>query len=265
MINNWLTKQILTNVEQWDNSLITFYPEAKVWMSDPQSYLTRLTVECNYLNAVKQLDWDKYIVESSTVLDVGCGGGWLTAYLSTNTKINKIMAIDSSINYLENFLPAVVDQLGGDISKVETIQGLFSPVLLEPGSVDLIVISSALHHADGISFVLEEFKRVLKPNGFLLILNETPSSAVRYLYQISRAFLNICFLTIFKKYKKYVQKISAGGFLTDPYLGDVDYAEWYWKKAISEAGFSLINIHDSKMATVVNQKGPHLKHFICQK
>lgn len=265
MIENWLPKQVLLNAEQWDNSLTTFYPETKSWMNDPASYLTRLTVDCNYLNAVKQLDLDKYLAENATVLDVGCGGGWLTAYLSTFNKVKKVIAIDSSINYLKVFLPAVVDQMEGDISKVETVQGFFSPVLLEPDSVDVIAISSALHHAEGISVVLEDFKRVLKPGGFLLILNETPAPYIKYVLKISRAFIYMFFSTLFKKYKKYVQKISAAGMLYDPYLGDVDYPEWYWKEAISDSGFALMEVHDSKMATVVNKKGRILKHFICKK
>lgn len=265
MKDNWLAKQTLKNVEQWDNSLATFYPEAKVWMGDPHTYLKRLTIECNYLNAAKLINWDKYLADNSTVLDVGCGGGWLTAFLSRNEKVKKIIAIDSSLNYLENYLPKVVTQLSGNISKIETVQGFFSPMLMESGSIEMIVISSALHHAESISTVLVEFKRVLKPNGCLIILNETPSTSFRYLYQISRAFAKIFLSVLLKKYNKQVQKISAGGFLYDPYLGDVDYPEWYWKKAINGSGFQIVEVCNSKLSTVVNMKGRSLKHFVCKK
>jgi len=265
MKNNWLAKQTLLNAEQWDNSLTTFYPEAKEWMGNPVTYLIRLTKECNYLNAAKLIDWDKYLADDSTILDVGCGGGWLSAFLSKNNKVKKIVAIDSSSNYLENYLPNVVTQLSGDISKVETVQGFFSPILLESDSIDTIVISSALHHAESISAVLEEFKRVLKRNGFLIILNETPSTNIRYLYQISRAFAKMLLSILMKKYTSHVQRISSGGFLYDPYLGDVDYPEWYWEKAINASGFQLVEVCDSKLATVVNTKGRSLKHFVCKK
>lgn len=265
MTNNWLTKQVFANIEQWDSSLTTFYPESKEWMADPKSYLKTLTVDCNYLNAVKQLDWDRYLSEGCTVLDIGCGGGWLTAYLSNNKKIARIIAIDSSINYLENFLPDVVEQMNGNISKVETVQGFFSPVIMETESVDVIVISSAMHHADGITGVMEEYKRVLKPNGFLLILNETPSTYFRYVMSISKAFLKAFAATVSKRYQRYPQKISAAGFLYDPYLGDVDYPDWYWKNAIKESGLQLLEMHNSKLATIVSKKGKPLTHFICKK
>jgi ubiquinone/menaquinone biosynthesis C-methylase UbiE len=264
MENSWLAKQVLINTEQWDSSLTTFYPETKSWMSDPVSYFEHLTEVCNYLKAAKLIDWDSYLVDNSTILDVGCGGGWLTGFLSKNTKVKKIIAIDSSANYLENFLPNVLSQLDGDMTKVQTVQGLFSPILMEAESVDMIVISSALHHADNMGSVLSEFKRVLKPNAHLIILNETPARNIRYMYQTLRAFVKI-YATIFcKSYQPYVQKISAGGYLYDPYLGDVDYPEWYWKKAISGSGFDILELMDTGLATISGKKGRSLKHFICK-
>jgi ubiquinone/menaquinone biosynthesis C-methylase UbiE len=267
-MDSWLAKQSQINTEQWDQSLINFYPDATQWMNDPVSYLNRLTVECNYLAAAKLIDWNKYLVPNSVVLDIGCGGGWLTAYLSQNNKVKNIVAVDSSENYLKKFLPIVVSQLSGDYSKVETVQGLFTPILLKDNSVDLIVISSALHHAESISNVLVEFKRVLKTGGFLIILNENPISNLSYLYKISKSFINTFVKTVIQKYNPYVQKISSGGLLYDPYLGDVIYPEWYWCKAISSSGFNLIQCIDSNLAPLAitsGKKGNSLKHFVCQK
>lgn len=265
MINNWLVEQTTSMVEQWDSSLTTFYPDTQAWMIGPAPYLQRLVVDCNYLNAVKQLDWNKYLTPGAAVLDVGCGGGWLSAYLSTFPQVERILAIDSSINYLQNFLPSVVEQLSGNMSKIDRVQGLFSPILVDSNSIDLVVISSALHHAPSISAVLEEFRRVLKPGGSLIILNETPSGSMRYLYQISKAFIKILIITARQQFKAYAQKISAAGYLYDPYLGDVDYPEWYWEKAILCAGLELVHVHNSGLPTVVNTPDRPLKHFICRK
>jgi ubiquinone/menaquinone biosynthesis C-methylase UbiE len=253
------------NTAQWDDSLITFYPEAKAWMSDPILYLDRLTKDCNYLNAAELLDWNSYLRQGSTVLDVGCGGGWLTAFLSKNPRITKLIAIDSSLNYLENFLPTVTQQMAGDISKIETVQGVFSPILLEAESVDLIVISSAIHHAESMGAVLAEFRRVLKPDSYLIILNETPVGNVQFMYQMTKAFIKIFFSTAAKRYSQFSQKISASGILYDPYLGDVDYPKWYWQKTITSSGFDISHIQDTKLGTVVNSKGRFLHHFVCKK
>ncbi|WP_295127422.1 class I SAM-dependent methyltransferase [uncultured Chitinophaga sp.] len=265
MNQNWIVKQALANVEQWDSSLTSYYPDTQRWMNDPEAYLQRLVVECNYLNAVKQLDWTKYLNPGSTVLDMGCGGGWLSAYLSAMPQVEKVVSIDSSQNYLDNFLPAVVQKLNGDISKIETIQGFFSPLMYADKSLDVLVISSALHHADNIASTMKEYERVLKPGGWLIILNETPASGARYIFSVSKVFTTILLDTVTQKYRSSVKKISAGGFLYDPYLGDVDYPVWYWKKAISDAGFKLEKIHLTGLATVVGKKGRELTHFICRK
>ncbi|MES2828413.1 MAG: class I SAM-dependent methyltransferase [Bacteroidota bacterium] len=265
MDKNWLPSQVLNNTEQWDQSLTTFYPESKVWMATPSVYLAHLTETCNYLNAIKLIEWNNYLPENATVLDIGCGGGWLSGFLSKSNKIKKIIAVDSSANYLDNFLPTVVNELGGDITKIETVQGLFSPILLDNDSVDMIVISSAIHHADGIAHVLNDFYKVLKPNSYLMIVNETPSGNFQYVKNVSKQFVKMMLLILNQKYSPFVPKISAGGILYDPYLGDIDYPNWYWKSAIKAAGFKLENLFDSNMSTLNSKKGRTLKHFICKK
>lgn len=264
-ISKWIDAQMSRNTAHWDSALTTFYPESRRWMSSGEDYYRHITGECNYLNAVISLSWDKYLTANSIILDVGCGGGWLSAYLSKNDRVKKIYSIDSSANYLEKFLPESIRLSNGKSEKIEACQGLFSPLILDSSSVDLIVISSALHHADNIGGVLSDFYRVLKPGGYLLILNETPLGSIEYLFQISKAFLKIATQSIFQRYSPYVQKISAGGFLNDPYLGDVDYPDWYWQKAILDNNFLLIDSIDSGMATIVGESGRTLKHFICQK
>jgi SAM-dependent methyltransferase len=264
-VTKWLDVQTSMNTQSWDTSLTTFYPETKQWMDNGENYYRHITEVCNYLKAVQSLDWSKYINDNSIILDIGCGGGWLSAYLSKNERVKKIYSIDSSMNYLDNFLPESIRLAGGVSEKIEACQGLFTPLILQSSSVDLIVISSALHHADNIGSVLSDFYRVLKPNGRLLVLNETPIGSYRYIYEISKAFVKIILQSALQRYSSYVQKVSAGGFLNDPYLGDVDYPDWYWKKAIAVNGFELIDHIDSKLTTVAGYPGRTLQHFICQK
>jgi ubiquinone/menaquinone biosynthesis C-methylase UbiE len=262
---DWIFDQTKENVEQWDNILVKYYPEAELWMSKPNLYLNRLTVECNYLNAVKSLDWNSFLKENSIVLDVACGGGWLTAYLSKSNLVNKIFAIDSSKNYLLNFLPVISDLMSGDMKKIITVQGLFSPILMDSDSVDLIVISSAAHHASNLGELLDEFNRVLKKDGYLLILNETPTSDFRFLLSFLKAFYKMFTNLLFQKFKKTSASISASGFKYDPILGDIDYPMWYWKKSIIDSQFQLLETINSDLTTVVDKPGRFLKHFICRK
>ncbi len=115
MIVDWINKQTSEKLNGWDDALIKYYPESRTWMSNPENYIKRLTQECNYLYAVKQLDFETIINDNSIIIDMGCGGGWLSSYLSSFPNVAKIYSIDSSQNYLQNFLPNVIPLLNGNI------------------------------------------------------------------------------------------------------------------------------------------------------
>jgi ubiquinone/menaquinone biosynthesis C-methylase UbiE len=265
MDDKWIGQQVNLSTQQWDAALTEFYPETKIWMSSPGEYVRHLTQECNYLRATKAIPWDYYLKENSTVLDLGCGGGWLSAFLSSNKRVKQITAVDSSQNYLNNYLPQVVEIMDGHIEKIKTVQGLFSPIIIESDSLDIVVISSAIHHADNLQGVMEECRRVLKKDGYLFILNETPSYNYYFIYEVTKSFIKILIKTIFRKYEKYSQKISSAGYLYDPYLGDCDYPLWYWEKSISESGLELQKKINSGLSTIGDNNDRKLTHFICKK
>ena len=262
---SWIVDQTKINIEQWDAIMANYYPHTKQWHEDPKLYLEQVVFKCNYLEALKSINFLEYLKPKSVVMDLGCGGGWLTAHLSKIKEVDKIYAIDSSINYLKNILPKVIDNMNGDSKKVKTIQGVFSPILIESNSIDLIVISSAAHHAHNLNELLNELNRILKKNGFLLILNETPTNQFRFILSISKAFTKIMYNNLFKRFLILSPSISSTGYTYDPILGDIDYPKWYWCKAIKSSNFNLLKIINSKMWTVKNRKGRYLKHFICIK
>ena len=70
-----------------------------------------------------------------------------------------------------------------------------------------------------------------------------------------------------RRYRAQTVTIGTGKVLYDPVLGDVDYAPWFWEKSLSAAKLKLVNIHNSKLPTVVGGKsfGHPLSHFICTK
>jgi ubiquinone/menaquinone biosynthesis C-methylase UbiE len=264
MKQNWLFEQTKFNVSQWDYSMENCYPESSKYLRNPEEYVKRLCIECNYLDAVKILEWSKLIKPESVVLDLACGGGWLSAYLSSFEEIKSIFALDSSTRFLNDLFFPTVEILKGNPSKISLIEGLFTPLFFEDNSLDIVVSSSSLHHAESLEGVLKEIKRVLKPDGILVILNETPYTNFKHILSSTRTYLRILKKLIFQQYVSVSASVSACGHLYDPYLGDKNYPTWYWIKALNKAGFSSIEINNSHLPTVKNSSMPGLTHFICR-
>ena len=106
------------------------------------------------------------ILNYDTVADLGAGEGTLSQLIAQRAK--KVIAIDSSEKMVEfgqrlakeNELPNLEYRLG-DIE---------SPPI-DDSSVDLAILSQALHHAEQPSKALSEAHRILKPRGRLIVLD----------------------------------------------------------------------------------------------
>ncbi|MBU0633200.1 class I SAM-dependent methyltransferase [bacterium] len=264
MNNSWIIEQTKINVAQWDSAMENAYPEVKEWNKDPYKYYNQVCEKCNFLESVKIVDWEKYLVEDAKIIDMGSGGGWLSAYLSKFDLVKSIIALDTSKNYLYKIMPDVIKIMDGQVNKIQPIEGLFAPLLLDDGSLDMVVASAALHHADNLELVLKEIRSKLKEGGILVILNETPSGQLRYIARLLLAFAKILKNTMLLKYKRLSPEISSSGFKYDPYLGDRSYPIWFWKEAIRLSGFELIELIDSELSTVKGIKNQSLKHFVCK-
>lgn len=240
--------------------------ETAKYFRNPADYYEGITRLWNYLDAVKMLDWNSYISSGSAVLDLAGGVGWLTAYLSRLANITKIYNLDSSRYSLSVMMPALVELMNGKEEKIEAIEGLFYPLLFDNNSLDVVVASSSLHHADNMVVVLKEINRVLKNGGHLFILNETPHTSFKYMVTIGLQFLSTMKNTVMTKYRDVSPHISSSGFLYDPYLGDKSYPLWSWKAAIGKSRFSLVDIINTRLITVkAHRRGMSLVHFICRK
>lgn len=100
------------------------------------------------------------------VADLGCGEGYLT--IETARWARRVIAVDRST--------AVIDRARAMARrrKVKNIlyrRGEIEQVPLAEASVDLVLLSHALHHADHPARALAECHRILKPGGRLLVLD----------------------------------------------------------------------------------------------
>lgn len=264
MDTNWIVEQSLFGVAQFDRAMANAYPESQASLQSARNYLETIGDECNYKAAAEQVPWARYLPSNAKVLDMGCGGGWLTAMLSRFGAVQTVYSLDSSKHFLHTMLPQVMELMGGLTEKVVPVEGLFQPLLFEDGHLDLVVASSALHHAENLESVLREIRRCLKPGGMLLVINETPWPGYRYLLSVLAAAVRILRDLALQRYRTTSPAISSSGYLYDPKLGDRDYPVWYWCSAIDASGFSLEEVVNSGLPTVKGSQGRPLIHFVCR-
>jgi SAM-dependent methyltransferase len=163
-------------------------------------------------------------------------------------------------------MPEIVRMMNGDIGKIDPVLGLFSPLPVENEYYDIIVASSAIHNSNNLFQVLRECNRVLKRNGRLVILNETPLATLRYFLKVVKFFGSVISCLIKRNFPEYSPSVSRAGIFYDPYLCDNIYTYAQWERAIKQTGFS------SKLISTpyfTDKKKKHqvvkLAHFICEK
>jgi len=106
------------------------------------------------------LEITRVIPRGSEVLDVGCGNGFITHHLSAMLEV-RVVGIDvmakaeASIDY-------------------RRYNGAHIP--LADNSVDAVLLCYVLHHAQHVSALLTEIRRVLRPNGQLVIYEDVPAT-----------------------------------------------------------------------------------------
>jgi ArsR family transcriptional regulator len=100
------------------------------------------------------------------VADLGAGEGLLSELLARRAK--KVIAVDNSEKIVE-FGKAKAKKNG--LKNLEFRQGDLQNPPIEPGSVDLVVLSQALHHAEVPAEAIAAAQRILKSGGQIMILD----------------------------------------------------------------------------------------------
>ena len=100
------------------------------------------------------------------VADLGCGEGYLT--LEAARWARRVTAVDKSADVLERARDLALRR---KLRNIVWKKGELDRVPLKNVSVDLVLLSQALHHAIDPAQVLGEAHRILKPGGRVLILD----------------------------------------------------------------------------------------------
>lgn len=225
-------------------------------MRDAPTFFDHLDRNSHHVDAVRSFEWEPLLPATgkATVLDLGCGTGWLTAMLSARGDVTRLIAWDSSPKLLGDFVSQSVEMLDGDMSKVELNCAEFTPLLLDDGEVDLAVMASAFHHAAEPDELLRELHRVLRPGGAVVLLNEVPypvSSMLRWIATTSvAAGVNAVFSG---RGLRKPGHVAADHALYDPVLGDRAMTMRQWQR--------LFAAHPFEVEVVESGLAPYRAHY----
>ena len=106
------------------------------------------------------LEIARVVKRGATVLDVGCGNGFIAHHLTGLLK-SRVIGLD-----VTNFTSASIDYIPYD--------GRHFPV--SDQSVDAVLLCYVLHHAHDAALVLNEVRRVLRKDGRVIVYEDNPSS-----------------------------------------------------------------------------------------
>src|SRR3954468_15925542 len=106
------------------------------------------------------------IVPPLVVADLGSGEGLLSELLARRCK--RVIAVDNSEKIVA-FGAAKAKKNG--LKNLEFRQGDLQNPPIEPASVDLVILSQALHHAEIPARAIEATNKLLKPHGQIVILD----------------------------------------------------------------------------------------------
>ena len=101
-----------------------------------------------------------------TVADLGAGEGLLSELLARSCK--RVIAVDNSARIIE-FGAAKAKKNG--LKNLEFRLGDLQNPPIDPGSVDLVILSQALHHAEEPAKAVAAAARIVKPGGRIMILD----------------------------------------------------------------------------------------------
>jgi ubiquinone/menaquinone biosynthesis C-methylase UbiE len=139
----------------------------------------RVRQQYNQMAAVYDLVWSRYVSKSlsflkdwtqldpnSTVLDVACGTGTFEYLVLMEQPTQSIVGIDLSDKMLE-----IAQQKCRNYPNVSFQHASATALPFSDRSFDVVVSASALHYFDAPTAALMEMKRVLKPEGELIMLD----------------------------------------------------------------------------------------------
>lgn len=116
----------------------------------------------------KEILENEELDKNSKVLDVGCGTGLTSAYIS-KTFSSKVIGLDNHPVMIQK----AKERIKRSLLNVEIINGNAEHLPFSDCTFDFVIVESVTIFTSSIKKSIQEFERVLKPNGVLIDLEMT--------------------------------------------------------------------------------------------
>jgi SAM-dependent methyltransferase len=182
------------------------------------------------------------------VLDAGSGVTFFPYYLRAELSRSEITCFDSNSTYHPMF--AAVNSAMGE-SKVRFIEGMLQKIPLGDDTFDAVCCISVLEHTGEYEAILDEFARVLRPGGLLVLTFDLSldgkfelkkADALRLLGSIERKF-NLPAGADFQRELNRIDDPEREKILTTDYIRKTQPDLLPWKHPLLKAGHDLVKGH----------------------
>src|SRR3989344_8920615 len=103
-------------------------------------------------------------------LEIAAGTAWWSSLLSQSSRVHCMDILDIDENRLELARRYFTPRYGGDSDKIQFHVGDYHNLPFASDVFDFVVCDAGLHHAQNLSQLLNEIKRVLKPQSVLVAI-----------------------------------------------------------------------------------------------
>jgi ubiquinone/menaquinone biosynthesis C-methylase UbiE len=169
-------------------------------------------------------------------IDLGGGVACISSTIAQKSSVENIICVEVTEEVVKLCQPIVkAEILEHDQHKVISCIGDFNRLELEPNSLDFAVAWGSLPHSYQLVDTLVECRRVLKPEGLLVVIerahdNSTPEAEINRLLNIQ---YDEAFFFLTRTYR------DSGMILTRRDNGEHEYRYAEWAEAFRSAGFQM--------------------------
>jgi SAM-dependent methyltransferase len=246
-IEYWLSSPEIASLaysEYWNNEE---EERAKEWyvlegdFAKMEMYLeeTGLVKQLNQCLAFLEANW-KWTLRGVGA-DLACGTLWAVPYLLKDEEVERLYCVEYSRHRLLKIGPCVLDYYKVSPDKVVLCLGNFYDLKLPNCSLDFVFLAESFHHADRPLELLSEIRRVLKPQGAVIIIGEhvrTIADTAKHLakFSISHLFPLRLQQVLFGRAFNVRTPLPTGQLAADPILGDHYYSDREYKRMFRHLG-----------------------------